>query len=161
MKLSEIAKAPKLIKIVLDKEKIVEEYGEPLEFFIYDRQPLEVFGRLANAEKENFSEIADLMKDLILDEEGNPVMSEDKQLPFDIVVATMGEVSQTPGEVTNHAVRPGDSDTNFILLLDTLATRYSKLPSQIVREGDSFDLMVMDVALTYEKYQQRQRRRRY
>lgn len=50
-------------------------------------------------------------------------------------------------------VRPGDSDTNFILLLDTLATRYSKLPSQIVREGDSFDLMVMDVALTYEKYQ--------
>ncbi len=98
MKLSEIAKAPKLIKIVLDKEKIVEEYGEPLEFFIYDRQPLEVFGRLANAEKENFSQIADLMKDLILDEEGKPVMSEDKQLPFDIVVETMGEVSKHLGK---------------------------------------------------------------
>ena len=98
MKLSEIAKAPKLIKIVLDKDKIVEEYGEPLEFFIYDRQPLEVFGRLANAEKENFSQIADLMKDLILDEEGKPVMSEDKQLPFDIVVETMGEVSKHLGK---------------------------------------------------------------
>ncbi len=39
------------------------------------------------------------------------------------------------------------------MLLDTLATRYSKLPSQVIVEGDSFDLMVMDVALTYEKYQ--------
>jgi hypothetical protein len=98
MKLSEIAKKPKLTKIVLDKEEIVKEYGEPLEFFIYDRQPLEVFGRLANAEKENFSDVANLMKDLILDEEGNPVMSEDKQLPFDILVATMGEVSQYLGK---------------------------------------------------------------
>ena len=98
MKLSEIAKAPKLIKIVLDKDKIVEEYGEPLEFYIYDRQPLEVFGRLANAEKEDFSQIANLMKDLILDEEGNPVMTEDKQLPFDILVASMGEVSQHLGK---------------------------------------------------------------
>jgi hypothetical protein len=98
MKLSEIAKAPKLIKIVLDKEEIVKEYGEPLEFFIYDRQPLEVFGRLANAEKEDFSQIANLMKDLILDEEGNPVMSVDKQLPFDILVASMGEVSQHLGK---------------------------------------------------------------
>ncbi len=98
MKLSEIAKAPKLIKIVLDKDKIVEEYGEPLEFYIYDRQPLEVFGRLANAEKEDFSQIANLMKDLILDEEGKPVMEEDKQLPFDIVVETMGEVSKYLGK---------------------------------------------------------------
>jgi hypothetical protein len=38
------------------------------------------------------------MKDLILDEEGNPVMSVDKQLPFDILVASMGEVSQHLGK---------------------------------------------------------------
>jgi len=38
-------------------------------------------------------------------------------------------------------------------MLDTLATRYSKLPSEVLRKGDSFDLSVMDVALTYEKYQ--------
>ena len=39
-------------------------------------------------------------------------------------------------------------------MLDNLATRYSKLPSQVLREADSFDLSVMDVALTYRKYQQ-------
>jgi len=98
MKLSEIATKPKLNKIVLDKEEIVSIYGEPLEFYIYDRQPLEVFGRLANAEKENFADVANLMKDLILDEEGNPVMSEDKQLPFDVLVETMAKVSEHLGK---------------------------------------------------------------
>lgn len=38
-------------------------------------------------------------------------------------------------------------------MLDTLAQRYSKLPSEVLRKGDSFDISVMDVALTYEKYQ--------
>jgi hypothetical protein len=98
MKLSEIATKPKLNKIVLDKEEIVAKYGEALEFFIYDRQPLEVFGRLANAEKENFTDIANLMKDLILDEEGNPVMTEDKQLPFEVLVEAMTKVSEHLGK---------------------------------------------------------------
>jgi|TARA_R110001606_G_scaffold10475_1_gene45428 hypothetical protein len=98
MKLSEIATAPKLLKIVLDAEEIVKEYGEALEFFVYDRQPLEIFGRLANAEKENFADIAILMKDLILDEEGKPVMSEDKQLPMNVLVEAMGKVSEQLGK---------------------------------------------------------------
>jgi|TARA_B100001093_G_C26396657_1_gene829477 hypothetical protein len=38
-------------------------------------------------------------------------------------------------------------------MLDTLAKRYGKLPTEVLRKGDSFDLSVMDVALTYEKYQ--------
>lgn len=33
-----------------------------------------------------------------------------------------------------------------------MGRRYSKLPSEILREADSFDIMVMDVAHTYEKY---------
>ena len=33
-----------------------------------------------------------------------------------------------------------------------MGRRYSKLPSEILRTADSFDLMVMDVATTYEQY---------
>lgn len=98
MKLSEIATEPKLNKVVLDKQEIVEKYGDSLEFFVYDRQPLEVFGRLANAEKENFSDIADLMKDIILDEEGNKVMADNKQLPFDVLVEVMGKITEHLGK---------------------------------------------------------------
>tara|TARA_R100000734_G_C3318832_1_gene113495 strand:+ start:2912 stop:3208 length:297 start_codon:yes stop_codon:yes gene_type:complete len=98
MKLSEIATEPKLNKVVLDKQEIVEKYGDSLEFFVYDRQPLEVFGRLANAEKENLTDVADLMKDLILDEEGNKVMVDGKQLPFDVMVEVMAQVGEHLGK---------------------------------------------------------------
>ena len=33
-----------------------------------------------------------------------------------------------------------------------MGRRYSKLPSELFVKADTFDLMVMDVALTYEKY---------
>jgi hypothetical protein len=36
-------------------------------------------------------------------------------------------------------------------LFDALAQRYGTLPSKLLLESDSFDLMVFDVALTYEK----------
>lgn len=37
-------------------------------------------------------------------------------------------------------------------MLDALARRYSVLPSVLMAQGDTFDLMVMDVAVGYEKY---------
>mgnify|MGYP003638384205 FL=1 len=38
-------------------------------------------------------------------------------------------------------------------MLDGLAKRYGVLPSQLMAQGDTFDLMVMDVALGYEMIQ--------
>lgn len=38
-------------------------------------------------------------------------------------------------------------------MLDALAKRYSTLPSKLLCDADSFDLMVFDVAVTYEKMQ--------
>ena len=38
-------------------------------------------------------------------------------------------------------------------MLDALAKRYGVLPSYLIQNGDTFDLMVMDVALGYEKMQ--------
>lgn len=37
-------------------------------------------------------------------------------------------------------------------MIDALAHRYSVLPSYLLKNGDTFDLTVMDVAVTYEKY---------
>lgn len=33
-----------------------------------------------------------------------------------------------------------------------MAQRYGKLPTEMLRHSDSFDLMVFDVAVTYEQY---------
>jgi hypothetical protein len=38
-------------------------------------------------------------------------------------------------------------------MFDTLGKRYGKLPSEILLKADTFDLMVFDVAVTYEQFQ--------
>jgi len=38
-------------------------------------------------------------------------------------------------------------------MLDALAQRYSTLPSKLLCDADSFDLMVFDVAISWEKMQ--------
>ena len=55
------------------------------------------------------------------------------------------------GKVTTHSITEGSAETNFILMIDAMGRRYGKLPSQLFNSADTFDLMIFDVALTYEK----------
>jgi len=36
--------------------------------------------------------------------------------------------------------------------IDTIGSRYGLLPSEVIKRADSFDLFIMDAALTFEKY---------
>lgn len=38
---------------------------------------------------------------------------------------------------------------NMILAIDTLGSRYGKLPSEILSQATTFDLVIMDAAMTY------------
>ena len=39
-----------------------------------------------------------------------------------------------------------------IMQIDGLAKRYGKLPSEILKDANTFDLYIIDAALTYEQY---------
>jgi hypothetical protein len=41
----------------------------------------------------------------------------------------------------------------MILTIDTLAERYGMLPSEAMARGSTFDLYVMDAAISYHNYQ--------
>ena len=43
----------------------------------------------------------------------------------------------------------------MILTLDTLGERYGRLPSEVLAQGSTLDLYIMDAALTYRDYQQK------
>jgi hypothetical protein len=43
----------------------------------------------------------------------------------------------------------------LILTIDMLADRYKMLPHQILDQANTFDLYIMDAALTYYNYQQK------
>jgi hypothetical protein len=39
-----------------------------------------------------------------------------------------------------------------ILQIDGLGKRYGKLPSEVIKKADTFDLYIMDAALSFEQY---------
>ena len=101
MKLSQLAAKPQLLPRLLDDEEIVARYGDKLEFYIWDRQSMDVFVKLATLDYKEFDKIAALVKDMILDENGQPVINNDLVLPTDIMMKAIQKVVTVLGELTS------------------------------------------------------------
>jgi hypothetical protein len=101
MKLTQLASKPQLVKLTIDDEKIVEKYGEAIEFWVYDRQNMETFMRLARLEDGNIEDIAVVMTDMILDEQGNKIVADDNILPSDIMIKAIEKVVSSLGNGVN------------------------------------------------------------
>lgn len=92
MKLAELTATPKLIKVVLDDEKLVEKYGETIDFYIRDRQDLDVYMGLAQLEGEtDIVHLSTVVRKIVLDENGKQILGEGKMLPFDIMMRVIEE----------------------------------------------------------------------
>jgi hypothetical protein len=98
LKLTQLASKPQLIKLTLNTESIVEKYGDELEFWIYDRQPIDQFIKMATAQQDDQSKMIKMVNDLILDEDGNQVMTNDNSLPNDVMIAVISAVVERLGK---------------------------------------------------------------
>jgi len=98
MKLSQLAAKPKLVPFILDDEDTVKEFGEPVEFYSWDRQPLEMFMKLANADQQDMGSMIGLVKTLILDEEGKEIIKGENMLPSTLLIKVIGKVVETLGK---------------------------------------------------------------
>lgn len=98
MKLSQIAKKPQLTKISIDDEDIVKEFGEPLEFWTWDRQPMDVFLRLSSVDTGNQSAIISSVRELVMDEDGKQILSGEEVLPTWVLMRVMAKVVERLGK---------------------------------------------------------------
>jgi hypothetical protein len=98
MKINQIASKPQLIKVILDDEATIKELGEELEFWTWDRQPLDKFMKLASVKQDNPVEIIDVVRDLILDEHGKVVIQGDVMLPTQILIRSIQKVTEAFGK---------------------------------------------------------------
>lgn len=51
---------------------------------------------------------------------------------------------------------PDSPDLRRCVMLDSLASRYHLLPSQVLASADALDLQVFDVAVSYERWAREQ-----
>lgn len=100
MNLRELTAKPTLIKITLDDETIMEQYGEALEFYTWDRQPMEKYLTIVSSDMtpEKMPELIDFCKTMILDDTGKPVMSGDELLPSYVMSLAVNKVITNLGK---------------------------------------------------------------
>lgn len=98
LKLTQLASKPQLIKITLDDEALVEKYGDELDFWIYDRQNIDDFIKLATASQDDQSGMIRMVNQLVLDEDGNPVVKDGTALPNDVMLAVISAVVNRLGK---------------------------------------------------------------
>lgn len=98
MKLADLAAEPKLIPVTLDSETIVEKYGEPLEFWILDRQPIDKYLQMARTSEENMDQMVVAVNEMILNEEGSPIVSDGKMLPSVVLMEAFTKVIEALGK---------------------------------------------------------------
>lgn len=101
MKLSALAKKPQLEKVTLDDEKIVEKYGEELEFFVYDRYDMDVYMELMNTEENDFASMSKTAKNLVFNEDGTPMLKDGDILPSDVTIRLVETVVSHLGNSVN------------------------------------------------------------
>ena len=98
MDLKALAKQPQLIQVSIDDEDTIKEFGEPITFWCYDRQPLDKFLAMADNKDKNLSSIMGIVKDMILDEEGKPVLTDNNTLPSSVIIRVVGKIIEVLGK---------------------------------------------------------------
>jgi hypothetical protein len=98
MQLSQIAAKPQLIKMILDDEDTIKEFGEPVEFYTWDRQPMDVFMQLASVSNKDPQVMIGIIRTLILDEAGKEIITKDAMLPSSVLLRVVGKVVDLLGK---------------------------------------------------------------
>jgi hypothetical protein len=98
MKLSQLTAKPQLIDIHIDDEDTIKEFGEAIEFWTWDRQPMDVFMKLANATSNDTGNIIGIVRTLILDERGKEILKDDEMLPTHILMKAISKVTEILGK---------------------------------------------------------------
>lgn len=97
MKITELASAPKLVEIKLDDESTVDKYGDEIAFWVWDRQPMDKYIQMAQNDKD-VGAVMNIAKEMILDEKGQQVITDDKALPGDVAFKALTKVIETLGK---------------------------------------------------------------
>lgn len=98
MKLSQLTAKPQLIEVSIDDKDTINEFGEAITFYTWDRQPLDVFMKLANTAGSDSAGIISVVRTLILDEKGKEVLKDDAMVPTHILMKVITKVTELLGK---------------------------------------------------------------
>ncbi len=100
MNINKFTTKPELIVITIDDEDIKTKYNEPdgITFYTYDIVSLKTYFEFATGNQGQHEYLVKLINQMILDADGKPVITDGKELPFDIAAAAIGKLGELLGK---------------------------------------------------------------
>tara|TARA_R110001632_G_C11230034_1_gene406496 strand:+ start:126 stop:470 length:345 start_codon:yes stop_codon:yes gene_type:complete len=107
MNIAEFSNKPKLVEIKLDEKDLLEKYGDPITFHTYDVVGMSTYFNFFNARSEGeYENLGNLMKQMILDKDGNPALKDDEDLPIDIAASAINKLGEILGKSQSKTSTP-------------------------------------------------------
>lgn len=99
MDISKFAKKPELMKMEIDDQDIVKEYGDAVTFYIYDNIDISTYFDFYKVQQEQDGvKLQALMRKIILKEDGKPALAADEMLPMDLTLAALVKINENLGK---------------------------------------------------------------
>ena len=107
MDISKFAKKPTLTKIVMDEPEVVEQYGEIIEFHMLDQMSISTYFEFYRLQQEQDSDkLNDLLRKIVLKEDGTPALTEDEIFPVDLTLGLLVKINEFLGKSKTKASTP-------------------------------------------------------
>jgi len=147
--------AIKLIKITLDSDVVIKYFGEPVEFYIHSEVDINTYFNLYKTQAKGISnELMAIIRTLVRDKKGNLLLDESETLPTMIVPELVRAIVHHMDQVRNQDLNPnGDWLTAQLVTIGAIAKEYGVLPHVVRDTATTYDIMIFDVANTWEKFQ--------
>ena len=99
MDISKLAKIPQLAKLEINDEDIVKEFGETISFYIMDEMDVNTYFNFYKFQQNQDSELLnELLRKLILREDGKPSIGKDQVLPVSLTLAVLVAINEFLGK---------------------------------------------------------------
>ena len=107
MDISKFAKRPTLTKIVMDDSELIETYGEAIEFHMMDQMSISTYFEFYRLQQEqNSDKLNELIRKIILKEDGTPALEETEIFPVDLTLGLLVKINEFLGKSKTKASTP-------------------------------------------------------
>jgi hypothetical protein len=99
VRLSSLKAKPTLVEKLIEDADIIEAFGGPLQFWTWDRIPLETYMALVSADQDDISSRFAIARKLILEEDGTVILTGDEVFTPAVMTVIVGEVFSGMGNL--------------------------------------------------------------
>ena len=96
--LTDFVKKPELIQLIIDAPDIVEEYGEPVVFYMHDYLDITTYFDFYRAQANADGTLESQLRKIILNDKGQPCLNDGFTLPINLAIAVLGKVNDNLGK---------------------------------------------------------------